>query len=331
MILFIDTNIYLKFYHFTNDELEELNKLIVLMDEKKIKLFIPQQVLDEFKRNREVKIADALKTFKAQKLNNTFPAFCKEYKEYQKIKDAITEFDKNKKDLIKNLELAIETFELKADQVINEIFQKAIKIPSSNTLIDQAKLRYDLGNPPGKKKSYRDALNWECLLAAIPEKEDLYFVSDDKDYFSEIDSKRFNSFLNQEWRDDKKSEIKFYKSLSELFKESYPTIKIASELKKDILIKDLEASDSFKIARRNLHKLSDYDNFTSDQINKIMRIAGTNNQVYWISEDQDINEILYGWLDKYLDVLTDETIDLFSEKNKRNDVEIVDEYDDLPF
>jgi hypothetical protein len=42
MHLFIDTNILLSFYHFANDDLEELEKLIVLVKEKKVMLYIPQ-------------------------------------------------------------------------------------------------------------------------------------------------------------------------------------------------------------------------------------------------------------------------------------------------
>ena len=82
MKIFIDTNVYLKFYHYSNDELEELRKLIVLIEQEEITLYVPRQVYNEFTRNREVKIADALKTFKEDKLNNSFPIFLKEYPEY---------------------------------------------------------------------------------------------------------------------------------------------------------------------------------------------------------------------------------------------------------
>ena len=59
MKIFIDTNVYLKFYHYSNDELEELRKLIVLIEQGEILLYVPSQVFNEFTRNREVKIADA--------------------------------------------------------------------------------------------------------------------------------------------------------------------------------------------------------------------------------------------------------------------------------
>jgi predicted nucleic acid-binding protein len=59
--LFVDTNILLSFYHLTSEDLEELRKLVALIDTGKIKLVLTEQVKDEFKRNRSAKIADAMK------------------------------------------------------------------------------------------------------------------------------------------------------------------------------------------------------------------------------------------------------------------------------
>ena len=59
--LFIDTNILLSFYHLSSDDLEELRKLIALIDTGQITLVVTEQVKDEFFRNRGAKIADAMK------------------------------------------------------------------------------------------------------------------------------------------------------------------------------------------------------------------------------------------------------------------------------
>ena len=71
MNLYIDTNIFLSFYHLSSDDLEELNKLTVLLDQNRLTLYLPKQVVDEFRRNRDSKIADAVNKFKAEKLSNT--------------------------------------------------------------------------------------------------------------------------------------------------------------------------------------------------------------------------------------------------------------------
>lgn len=46
--VFIDTNVLLSFYHYSGDDLEELKKLVVLLEQKKVKLYLPSQVLIEF-------------------------------------------------------------------------------------------------------------------------------------------------------------------------------------------------------------------------------------------------------------------------------------------
>jgi len=318
MNLFIDTNIYLKFYHFTSDELEELNKLIVLVNQKKINLLIPEQVINEFRRNREVKIADALNKLNQQKLNKTFPVFCKEHSEYKKMTKAIAEYDSCKKQLLEVLKTEIETYSLKADQITSKLFLEAKKIDIQEDLIGKAKLRFDLGNPPGKKKSYGDALNWESLLKNIPEFQDLYFLSDDKDYISELDSRKFNAYLKGEWNEKKRSDIIFYKSISEFFKSNYPDIRLTSEFQKDSLIDSLERSKSSSNARFQLQRLMHISDLNSDQINKIFHIAATNKHIHLIGNEEDINEILYDWFDEYNQILTGYIKDIFTSNFTRN-------------
>ena len=87
MNLFIDTNIFLSFYHFTSDDLEELKKLRVLLEEQALTLLIPRQVINEFRRNRQNKIADALNRLQGQRLNLQFPQVCKDYDEYVLLRD----------------------------------------------------------------------------------------------------------------------------------------------------------------------------------------------------------------------------------------------------
>ncbi|CAG2533457.1 hypothetical protein MAR621_03659 [Maribacter dokdonensis] len=329
MNIFIDTNVYLKFFHYSNDELEELRKLIVLIEQGEINLIMPRQVYNEYVRNREVKIADALRTFKADKLNNAFPIFLKEYPEYAIMKKAIQEYQTSKKKILENILIEIENHSLKADEIINEIFEKSDFLAHNEELIARAKVRYDLGNPPGKGNSYGDALNWETLLTICPPEQDLTFISDDKDYFSEIDNSKFNKYLNREWRTTKNSEIVFYKSLSEFFKNKYPKIKLASDLQKDVYIERLENSGTFRNSRQNLYKLSLFEDFTSDQINRIFFQTFSNSQLYWISEDEDINQILYNLYDKYKDKLDESILMEFESKIKR--IQETENEDEHPF
>ena len=90
--LFIDTNIFLSFYHLSGEDLEELKKLAVLLQRKEICLFLPEQVVQEFHRNRDSKIADAIKKLREQKLDVQFPRLCKDYPEYLKLRDFLREY-----------------------------------------------------------------------------------------------------------------------------------------------------------------------------------------------------------------------------------------------
>ena len=96
MNLFIDTNVFLSFYHFSSDNLEELRKLVVLVRNGTLRLIVPEQVQSEFKRNRDGTVADALKRLREQKLVFQFPQLCKDYDEYRAFRDALREAENAK-------------------------------------------------------------------------------------------------------------------------------------------------------------------------------------------------------------------------------------------
>jgi predicted nucleic acid-binding protein len=101
--LFIDTNIYLNFYHYSSDDLEELKKLAVAIKNGEINLYLTDQVKDEFERNREAKIADALKRFTEQKVGTQFPQICKEYDEYKKLRQGIRQYKESRDRILQKL------------------------------------------------------------------------------------------------------------------------------------------------------------------------------------------------------------------------------------
>lgn len=151
--LFIDTNIFLNFFHYSDDDLEELRKLSKLLENKEIMLYLTEQVKHEFYRNKEVKINDALQTLAKAKIGGAFPQFCKEYDEYHQLKSLVADYDKRKKELINRMKEDISGEKLKADSIIGEIFESGNLI-DSNQYYGQAVERQNLGDPPGKKGSY---------------------------------------------------------------------------------------------------------------------------------------------------------------------------------
>lgn len=292
MNLFIDTNIFLSFFHLTSDDLEELRKLAVLTDQKKVRLYLTGQVLSEFRRNRENKIADALKGLKEQRLNLKFPQMCKDYTEYGVLRGLQKKYEQAHSALLHQLAKDVAEQKLKADETLKELFGKATVIETTDDIVSRARLRMQVGNPPGKDGSLGDAITWEALLEAAEEGEDLHFITDDGDYVSVLDEARFKDFLAVEWQEKRKSKIVFHPRLSSFFKDNFPKIKLASDAEKELAIEGLASAGSFAASHSAVAKLNKYTQFTVAQTNDIVRAAISNSQVTWIIGDEDVKSFI---------------------------------------
>lgn len=313
--LYIDTNVYLTFYHFSNEDLKELQKLIALINTTNIKLYLPEQTKNEFYRNREVKISDSLEKIRSSKLPNQFPMICHSYEEYAEMKKALKIFETNKNKLLTKLQHDAETATLVADEVLNELLSKAIYIETSSEILNTAVVRYNIGNPPGKDKSYGDAINWISLLQQVPNGQDIYFISEDKDYYSKLNENNFNDFLINEWNGYKESDLFYFKRLSDFFKQKFPDIELSSETEKEIIIKNLIEARSYDSAKSVIRKLREYDNFSINQLNQIAKAFSSNNQIYWIKSDYVVSsarrDIIEGNKDKIDTDIYSRYLDIF--------------------
>ncbi len=313
MNIFIDTNILLNFYHFSSDDLEELNKLLVLIRNDEIVLFVPDQVINEFYRNRDNKIADSLKEFRKEKIERPFPQMTKQYLEYKALKDAIKTFDENRQALLGKLLGDINTNSLKADILINELFRIAKRLNISDDIYNKAKYRHDIGNPPGKKDSCGDAINWESLLNLVPNHEDIMFITEDSDYLSELNNDNLKPYLVDEWKQTKYSSIILFKSLTVFFKKNFPKIKLANEYEKSLLIEQLSTSGSFATSHSILAQLASFADFSESQINDIALACVSNNQIYWIATDFDVQENLKKIIPPHSHLINPELYQTFSD------------------
>jgi len=290
--LCIDTNILLSFYHFSSDDLEELRKLAALVRQGELRLYLPAQVITEFRRNRANKIADALGRLKKQNLKLQFPQLSKDYDEYPNLRDAQRKYSRLHAQMINSIEQDVSSYTLQADSVVNELFDLAEISLTTDELVAKARLRVEIGNPPGKKGSLGDAIIWEALLEAVPNLARLFFITEDSDYFSPLDKEQLNPFLVQEWMNSKYSEIIVYNRLSRFLRANHPDIELASELEKETLIGELAASESFQKTHEIIIRFSRYSDFTDVQLNAIASAAGTNDQIYRIINDPDVYEFL---------------------------------------
>ncbi len=292
MQLFIDTNILLSFYALNQDDLAELNKLIDAIDKQQITLLITDQIIDEFYRNREQRIDGAIKSLRTQTFNPQFPQLCEDYPEIDILRESLKHYEQAHTSLTAKILVDIKAKTLKADRVIQSLFSLGKQLTYSSDILDRARLRMGVGNPPGKNNSLGDAINWECLLDRTPDSEDLYFITGDKDYCSALNDDEFSDFLLTEWYDKKRTKIYFYKRLSSFCKEQFPEIALASVRDKEFLIRDLVNSQSISATQIAIDKLSYYAEFTAAQVNTIVSAAISNRQVVWSIEDDRVRSFL---------------------------------------
>lgn len=292
MHVFIDTNIFLNFYHFTSDDLDALKSVFVSHDQGAITVHLTDQVRDEFWRNRESKIQDALKRFKGFNLSAQFPYFMKVYEEYSALQKLSKSFKSKYADISKKAENDIKSKNLRADHLIGGIFDNSTILETTKEIYDEAKMRMDIGNPPGKNGSIGDAINWLLLLKRVPDGEDLFVISEDSDFYSLIDEKEINPFLVNEWTSVKHSEIKGYRNLKDFLKDHYDGIHLSFDPEKKALIDALETSPNFASTHTLVAKLNDYKYFSLEEAKAILDAIDVNSQFGWIVKDKDILRFL---------------------------------------
>ena len=291
MKVFIDTNILLEMYHLSGPDLEELRKLVKLVETGKVELLLPQQVVDEFWRNRESVIADALKRFRESKAQATIPNVIRSYPESAKLRSAVDGANAIVKDLETKVRLDIDNKSLKADEIILELFAAVPAVPISRDVIAAAQLRTEIGNPPGKKGSLGDAINWEWLLQCDvdPATAEIVILSADGDFESELIRGKPKEFLYREWSTTHPHcALRLEKSLAEFLHLEFADIKLADEVVKVVAIEQLEEAGSFTSTHMAVHRLSKFEDFTDSELERLLHAYLENDQVYWILGDGDV-------------------------------------------
>lgn len=203
MHLFIDTNIFLNFYTYPDDDDRVIDGLLENIGPNKIVLHLPKQVENEFERNRESKLHGAVTEFQNSKFPNAVPNHMRGTEAARNYQDAIKIAESAKKTLIANATgLALQN-DLPVDKKITELFNKSQKYAEDDATFKLAIERSQRGNPPGKGESVGDRYNWEVLLKHVPA-GDLHIVSKDGDYASplaNLDKRTVKAkrYLSEEW------------------------------------------------------------------------------------------------------------------------------------
>jgi hypothetical protein len=304
--LFIDTNVLLNFYAFSNDDLNELEKLVQILKTKVVKLYITQQVVDEFYRNRDAKLAASFDTFRPFG-NSGCPSFMTSLTEYNEYRKAMNTFQNARKVLTEKARAQADARELLADQLFKRVAAQAQVIPVDDNAYAAAEKRARLGNPPGKTgPTIGDELNWELLLAKVPNGSDLHVITKDSDYASKLNPTQPKVFLTDEWATVKKGNLYIHEQISLFFKTNYPDEDFSLEIEKRSSIESLIRSTSFASTHAAVASLEPYIPFlTKEEAEDVLQGALSNRQVVWIASDSDVEAFLNKMLQEHGDSLSE--------------------------
>ena len=291
--LFIDTNVLLGFLAYTKDDLDELEKLVTLIDAGAIRLHLSRQVVDEFYRNRESKLAESLAKFKASP-DKGCPSFMQSFEEYTKYTKALAIFEKSQSDLINKAKEHAEKRTLLADELFSKLAAAAKVTDISDKAYLSALRRHRLGNPPGKDNvTVGDELNWELLLEAAPESVDLHIVSKDGDFASKLNPAVPKSFLADEWAARIGGKLYLYSQIGQFFEANFLGEDFLLKAEKQDAIENLIGSVNFASTHSAISAMEPYIRFlTKDEANDVISGCLSNSQIRWIVGDPDVYSFL---------------------------------------
>lgn len=247
-LIFIDTNIYLDFYR-NNDKSFEYS-MIKHFDKNHHKIITTDQVLMEYKKNRQTVILDSLELVKKPDINLYIPAFLSESSQVKTIRKLKHQLNKQINILKNRIKRALN--EPTVTDPLYQCMQRLFKEERPFHLGRKNKNRFEirklawkrfyLGYPPRKDSdtSFGDSINWEWIInCAEQSKKDIIIVSRDNDYGRKFDQEPIlNDWLKQEFKDriSQKRKIILTNKLSNAFKLiNVPVTKKEQQLEDDLI------------------------------------------------------------------------------------------------
>lgn len=289
--LFLDANILLDFFRYGQDDITEIRKLVTLIDDQEIRLYTNKLLQDEVERSRDGVIVNSFNEFKSGKFKVKPPNYCAGMPQLDDLQKILKEANEKHLQIVKDLEKDIQNQSLAADELVRDLFSKSKDLEVNEAVISRAKDRMLWNNPPRKSKdSIGDALHWETLLT-LDAGWDFHLVSRDGDFASEVNTSDLKEYLSREWRStyNEYANVNLYSSLAGFFRQNYPQIKLSDEAQKNALIERLNDSPNFSTTHDVIAELKEFEFFTNRQVSKLFHILVHNNQVNWISTDDDVH------------------------------------------
>ena len=297
--IFIDTNVFLDFYRTSNNDtspkkLDEILKK-VKSNSDKYYFYITDNLKDEFYRNREKVLKEQHDNFnKDLKLTGiSTPTIIRSLESYDTFNEILNGLERKKQELLKDFISKSKNHIFAQDLFMEDFFKLNEMHFFTQNEKNLARDRYDFGYPPGKNKTYGDALHWLHLLDKVPKGESLYFVTKDNDFTNPLDTNELNPFLLQEWKRHEKGDLYLLTSFHSLLHKIDEKDK---EIEKEYIteiIESLVESGSFSTTHAYISKLKPYANkMDKEQIILFLKGFYSNQQINWISSDKAIKEFL---------------------------------------
>lgn len=156
-LIFIDANMYLRFFDTNSSEYKKLLKSIL---EVKDNIFITDQIENEVLRNKMIVFLGTFNQYikQIESLKVSLPEHLdekeKKLNEWNQKKDgintSINELKGELEDIVSNLVQRIIENKDEVSVVLSQLFDNAQK--ETQDQLDRARKRKEIGNPPGKKK-----------------------------------------------------------------------------------------------------------------------------------------------------------------------------------
>lgn len=294
--VFIDTNVFLAFYEVTKDDLEKLTEAFKLAAEQEIQFVTTQQVKSEFARRRSAIVAKSLEHFSELRVP-ALPAMAKGIAQMEAFVQARKNVAQCHKSLANALIASAREGALDADKAVQNLLTVSMDITPTEDMVGKAALRIDCGNPPGKRGSLGDAINWECLLNTKKIDGDLIIVSQDRDFRDPLAKQEIDTFLRDEWKTKRGTEVTLFHSLSDFIKEYFGHVDIKSFEQVDAKVSALAGSESFAETHSAISELASITYFTPKQAVRLVQALDGNGQVHWIFSDDDVRRFFSSLLE----------------------------------
>lgn len=175
------------------------------------------------------------------------------------------------------------------DEMMENYFKTAEEVKITDEIFNQAVRRSKLNKAPGKPdQSIGDRIHWETLLKS--DARDLHIVTNDKDFYSELETNKLKHILKVEWAEktENRGQITVDRSLIKFIEKIDEHITFSQNTARQDAIEEFESSGSFRQTHRAIENLNKFDDFSDDEVLRLIIALNNNSQIHLIAKDDDV-------------------------------------------